>query len=242
MNTVAAGSFFGVGVGPGDPELLTLKAHRLIGTADVVCYLTNNEGRSHAYIIAKDALAAAETAPVEVPIAMPMKLHREQAKMIYEEAAQKLGRFLEAGRNVVFLCEGDPLFYGSLTYLLDHLQPRYACRVVPGITSPQAAAATLAQPLTCLTDSFVVVSGRHDDAFLLDALHTHASLAIMKVGRHRGRILSLLTQAGRLADARYLEYVGRVNERVLSDVRVLRNEAPEGPYFSLFLVTGRRST
>lgn len=241
MTTYSVGCFHGVGVGPGDPELLTLKAHRLIGAADVVCYLSNAEGWSQARDIARNALAQTAHAPLEMPIAIPMNLNRDQAREAYREAAQRLSAYLDAGREVVFLCEGDPLFYGSLTYLLDHLQPDYPCRVVPGIASPLAAAAALVQPLTSLTDSFAVVSGRHDDAFILEALRTHASLAIMKVGRHRGRILSLLEQSDRVGDARYLEYIGRDNEQVVTDVRTLKDKDGEGPYFSLFLVTGRRS-
>ena len=236
MKTQPQGRFIGVGVGPGDPELITLKADRLIRDADVLCYLANSEGHSQARRIARDSVNRAARRPQECPIVMPMCQDRVRANAVYDEAADVIGRYLEAGSNVVFLCEGDPLFYGSLAYLLDRLQPAHDCEVVPGIASPMAAAARLGRPIACLSESFAVVSGRHDDDTLRRALAEHDSLVIMKVGRQRRRLLSLLEASGRIREARYLEYIGRPDERIVTDVRELTGEAEAGPYFSLFVV------
>jgi precorrin-2/cobalt-factor-2 C20-methyltransferase len=227
--------FIGLGVGPGDPELITLKAARLIREADVVGYIANTSGVSQARNIAADLLAEASPGQRELPVLMPMSEQRDLANQVYDEAAQAIGQALDAGETVVFLCEGDPLFFGSFTYLLIRLESDYSCEVVPGISSINAAASALCLPLTVLSESFAVISGRHGEEHLADVLNTHDSVVIMKAGRARPRILKALATTGRNGDARYLEYIGRENEFIEADVSRLAHEA--GPYFSLFVVT-----
>jgi precorrin-2/cobalt-factor-2 C20-methyltransferase len=148
--------------------------------------------------------------------------------------AAKISEQINQGKSVVFLCEGDPLFFGSFSYLLERLSDDHKCFVVPGISSVNAAASALQQPLTLLQESFVVMSGRHTDAQLEQALNTHDSVVIMKAGRARPRILAMLDKTGRTQDANYLAYIGREDQEILTDVSKLANEA--GPYFSLFVV------
>ena len=231
------GQFIGVGVGPGDPELITLKAARLIQQADVVAYIANTSGVSQARNIAADLLTDAKAGQRELKVLMPMAEDRELANRVYDEAARDLQAALDAGQLVVFLCEGDPLFFGSFTYLLIRLEGNNECAVVPGISSVNAASSALCLPLTVLSESFAVTSGRHSEQKLIDVLNTHDSVVIMKAGRARPRILSALSQTGRLEDARYLEYIGRDNELIETDVRQLAPEA--GPYFSIFVITPR---
>ena len=145
-----------------------------------------------------------------------------------------LRQHLAAGKSVVFLCEGDPLFFGSFSYLLQRLGGEFACQVVPGITSVNAAAATLQQPLTLLQESFAVVSGRHTDQQIEQTLAQHDSVVIMKAGQARPRILALLRQTGRWQDGHYLEYIGRDQQRLVSNLDDLEDQA--GPYFSLFVI------
>ncbi len=166
---------------------------------------------------------------------MPMSEDRKLANRVYDKAAGELQALIDSGKQVVFLCEGDPLFFGSFTYLLTRLEGKNRCLVVPGISSVNAASATLCQPLTILQESFSVVSGRHSQQHLVEVLNTHDSVVIMKAGRSRERILSALEQAGRSGDARYLEYIGRDNEMIENDVTLLDKQA--GPYFSIFMVT-----
>ena len=229
------GRFIGLGVGPGDPELITLKAARLMREADLVAYIANTWGVSQARGIAATVLQDAPAGQRELPVLMPMSEKREQANQVYDEAAQTIGEALDAGKLVVFLCEGDPLFFGPFTYLLIRLEANYNCEVVPGISSVNAAAAALQLPLTVLSESFAVISGRHSEAHLVDVLNTHDSVVIMKAGRARPRILGALATTGRTADAQYLEYIGRDNELIERDISALDDEA--GPYFSLFVVT-----
>lgn len=234
MTQVARGTFYGIGVGPGDPELLTLKAHRLIQAADVISYIGVAGGRSQARDIAAESIKTASKPPREIAVPMPMSQDRSLANAAYDTAAVEIREALEQGLNVAFLCEGDPLFFGSFAYLLERLQEDYSCEVVPGISSVNAAAARLLKPLTLLKESFAVISGRHSDAHIRDTLETHDTVVIMKAGRSRPRILELLEATGRSKDASYLEYISREQEHVVRDVSQL--EATAGPYFSVFVV------
>jgi len=229
------GRFIGVGVGPGDPELITLKAARVIRSADLVSYIANTDGVSQARTISRDVLAESQSQQVELPVCMPMSEDRNIANQVYDKAAQDIGDALIDDKTVVFLCEGDPLFFGSFAYLLERLDDLYDCQVVPGISSVHAASSALRLPLTLLKESFAVVSGRHTLEYLTDILNNHDSVVIMKAGRSRQRILNALEQSGRTAEAQYLEYIGRDNERIVADVNLLRDRP--GPYFSIFVVT-----
>lgn len=228
------GKFIGVGVGPGDPELLTQKAYRYIHNAKVISYLSNAQGKSQAKWIAREAMQAPNYSPLQIPICMPMSDDREMANQVYDVATIEIKKQLSSGDDVIFLCEGDPLFFGSFSYLLERIQGEFVCQVIPGISSVNAASASLVQPLTQLTESFAVVSGRHSDEVLKNALKSHDSVVIMKAGRARPRIIKALIDTNRLADACYLEYIGREQERVVKDVSLLKLEP--GPYFSLFVI------
>jgi precorrin-2/cobalt-factor-2 C20-methyltransferase len=227
--------FIGVGVGPGDPELITLKAHRLIQNADVISYIANEKGQSQAKKIAADTLAGIKVTQQEIPVIMPMCDDRSVANGVYDKAANEISQAIADNKNVVFLCEGDPLFFGSFAYLLERLQANVSCEVVPGISSVHAASSALQLPLTMLKESFAVMSGRHSEQDLMSALKNYDSVVIMKAGRSRQRILNALSLSGRINEANYLEYIGREGEVIQSDVSQLQGEA--GPYFSLFVVT-----
>lgn len=233
-STTGSARFIGVGVGPGDPELITLKATRYIQSADVISYIANSKGESQARHIAEGILNGAVNLRYEIPVAMPMCDDRSIANGIYDKAAEKIQAAVREGLTVVFLCEGDPLFFGSFSYLLERLQTGNCCEVVPGISSVHAASSALQLPLTMLKESFAVVSGRHSTEYLQQVLVQHDSVVIMKAGRSRQRILAALQATGRSADARYLEYIGREGEQVIDNVGALEGET--GPYFSLFVV------
>lgn len=227
--------FYGVGVGPGDPELITLKAARIIESSEVICYLANKEGHSQSKGIAHVHIHSTH---IELPIYMPMSDDPTVGSAVYDEAAMAIGNYLKQGKSVVFLCEGDPLFFGSFSYLLERLTEHYTCEVIPGIASPNGASARLQKPLTMLKESFAVISGRHTDSHIVHTLNNFESVVIMKAGRNRVRILNLLKETNREADAHYLEYIGRDNEKIIEDISLLEKEA--GPYFSLFVVLSNK--
>jgi len=226
--------FVGVGVGPGDPELMTLKAWRMIQNATVISYIANEAGHSQAKDIAAQALAENAHSPIEIPVCVPMTIDRSVINQRYDDAAKTIQAYLNAGENVLFICEGDPLFFGSFAYLLGRLESNNPCQVIPGISSVHAAASALQLPLTMLKESFVVVSGRHNEQQLVANLQAHDTVVIMKAGRSRQAILNALRLADRTDDAHYLEYIGRDNQKIVRDVRQLGDDA--GPYFSLFVV------
>ncbi len=233
-----AGTLFGVGVGPGDPELITLKADRLIRSADVIAYITNADGFSLGKSIAQSSVAQNNHA-IELPIYIEMCRDRIQANQAYDEAAAAIANELSKGHNVVFLCEGDPLFYGSFAYLLERLTANFSCEIVPGISSIHSATAFAQLPLSMLTQSVAVLNGRCSDEQLLSALDKFDNLVILKAGTSRVKLLDLFERAGRSQDVVYLENISREDQRIESDISQL--EKIPGPYFSLFLVSANKA-
>jgi precorrin-2/cobalt-factor-2 C20-methyltransferase len=228
------GILYGIGVGPGDPELITLKALRILERAALVAYIVSPSGTSTARRIASPYLGRQQ----ELPIVVPMSRDRRGALVAYDAAAREIAAQLEAGRDVAVLCEGDPLFYGSFIYLYERLGPQHGCEVVPGITAFTAAAARARLPLTRQDERLAVLTSRSTDEDILAALQSCDSVVIMKAGPARERILPLLKRADRYRDTVYLERVGWDEEQVWEDLDAL--PAGPGPYFSLFITARRR--
>jgi precorrin-2/cobalt-factor-2 C20-methyltransferase len=227
---VAPATLYGVGVGPGDPELLTLKARRVIATVPVIAYPRTESGDSLARRIAAPHLPPGI---VELPVALPMAVDREPAQGAYDSAARAIATHLSAGRDVAFLCEGDPFFYGSFMYLHERLRRDFPCEVVPGVPSPMAAAAVAGRPLASRNDVVTVLPAPLDTAKLAAAIAGSDSVAIVKVGRHFPRIRALLHAAGLADRAVIVARATHPDQQVtpLADI-------PEGeqPYFSTILV------
>ncbi|WP_349359198.1 precorrin-2 C(20)-methyltransferase [Stappia sp.] len=225
-----SGTLYGVGLGPGDPELMTLKAHRLISNARVIAYPAPDDGASFARSIAADAIPAQAR---EIPIVVPMRVARFPAKAVYDRASAEIAAELEAGEDVVVLCEGDPFFYGSFMYLFERLGGRFRAEIVPGVTSLTACAARLARPLTARNDVLTVLPGPLPDADLRARIGAAQAVAIMKVGRHLERLRRLIADMGLLAHAGYVERATLDSERVAPLAEV---SADAAPYFSMILI------
>ena len=225
------GTLYGVGVGPGAPDLITLRAFRLITGAPVIAYPAPDKGESFARSIVAGMLHPGKT---EIPIIIPMRIERYPAAEVYDRAADEIASHLEAGQDVVLLCEGDPFFYGSYMYVHDRLSARFTCEVVPGVTSPLAGAAVLGIPLVSRNDVLTIVPAPNDD----DALRAHIKTAdvtvIMKVGRHAKRIVTLIGSMGLLANAHYAERVTIDGAEFICPLTDLG--AREVPYFSMIIV------
>jgi precorrin-2/cobalt-factor-2 C20-methyltransferase len=185
-----SGTLYGVGVGPGDPELMTVKAWRLISTAKIIAYLAANGSESTARAIAQPFLP---DDAVEIAIDMPMRVEREPAQAAYDAGANRIAAHLEGGDDVVMLCEGDPFFYGSFMYVFERLAQHFETIVVPGVTSITACAAQLGQPLCERDDVLKVLPATLDADRLRDELQTCQSAAIIKVGRHFGKVKQVLS-------------------------------------------------
>ena len=222
------GIFYGIGVGTGDPEYLTLKAVRLIQQADVIAYLKSDKGVSIAHNIASEWIKDQQP----MAILMPYKTERNAANKAYDTAAEQISDYLQQGKSVAFICEGDPLFFGSYIYLHQRLSPNYRCEIVPGISSINAASALAQIPLTQQNETLAIVTSRNTDEEILDALSNYSSVVIMKAGVARPRLLALIKQSGRLDKTCYIQRAGQEGEVVIRDVSQLTGK---GDYSSLLV-------
>jgi precorrin-2 C20-methyltransferase / precorrin-3B C17-methyltransferase len=235
------GHLYGVGVGPGDPELITLKAAQLIKDADVIAYHSGTAGRSIARTIAGALISEnvieelliypITTGPTDHPLG-----YYGAVEDFYDESAERLSKHLDAGRTVVVLAEGDPLFYSSYMYLHDRLSSRFPSEIVPGVTSLTAAATALRTPLARHEDILTVLPGTLPVSELARRLADTDAAAIMKLGRTFAGVRSALRQSGRLAEALYVERATTGEQRVMPVGQV---DPGTVPYFSMIVVPGR---
>ncbi len=226
------GTLYGLGVGPGDPELLTLKAHRILRAAPVLAYPAPVEGESMARAIAAPHLPGGQT---EIAIRMPLDAARFPAEDVYAAAASDISDHLRAGRDVAALCEGDPFFYGSFMYLFARLADDHKVEIVPGVSSPMACAAALRAPLAAKNDVLSVLPAPLDEEVLRARLEACDAAAIVKVGRHIAKVRRVLGDLGLEARARYIERASLAAERILP----LAEAEDPAPYFSMILVHRR---
>ncbi len=230
-----SGTLYGLGIGPGDPELITVKALRLLNAAPVIAYPAPEQGESLARSIVAPYLNGGGK-KTEVVIRMPLVAARFPAGAVYDRAAEELGGHLEAGRDVAVLCEGDPFFYGSFMYLFGRMAERFTVEVVPGVSSLTACAAVLGAPLAARNDVLTVVPAPLDEAALKARLAGAEAVAIIKVGRHFAKVRRVLDALGLMHQARYVEHATMASQRILP----LDAVAEDGvPYFSMILVHKR---
>lgn len=227
------GTLFGIGVGPGDPELITLKAHRILQSVPVVAWPAPLEGESMARKIAAPHIPHT---PIEIAIRMPLEPTQFPDRSVYDVAADEIGTHLEAGRDVAALCEGDPFFYGSFMYLFGRVAPKHKVAIVPGISSLMAAAAELKSPLASRNDLLTVVPAPLNETALCNAIKQAESVAIIKVGRHLGKVRRVLDGLDLTDNAQFVAHATMESQSVFP----LRDVAKEkAPYFSLILVHKR---
>jgi precorrin-2 C20-methyltransferase/precorrin-3B C17-methyltransferase len=235
---VASGHLFGVGVGPGDPELITVKAQRVLRRAQVIAYPCARHGKSNARAIVGAELLRDQ---IELPMMYPVTTeetdhpggYEAAMSQFYDEMAEQIAGHLSEGRDVAVLCEGDPFFYGSYMYLHDRLAHRFPTEVIPGVPSIMGAASKLGTPLVRRDSAFTVLPGTLSEEALVAKLHAPGAFAIMKVGRNFAKIRRALHAAGLTDRALFIERATMAAERIvlLSEV-----DADCVPYFSLILI------
>ena len=226
------GILHGIGVGPGDPELITLKALKALRGAAVLAYPAPPQGESLARSIAAPHLPGGQE---EIAIRMPLEPARFPALDVYDEAAAALGQRLDAGRDVAVLCEGDPFLYGSFLYLFERLAARHRVEIVPGVSSPMACAAALGVPLAARNDVLAVVPAPLEAERLAAHLAACDAAALIKVGRHLEKVRRVLAGLDLLDRAHYIERASMAAERIVP----LATVAPPAPYFSMVIVHKR---
>ena len=222
-----SGTLYGVGVGPGDPELLTLKAARILRAVPVIAYVAPEGGESLARSIIAEHL---ENEPVEIALPVPMRADPAIGQEVYDRYAPEIAGHLKAGRDVAVLCEGDPLFYGSFMYLLERLGEECPVEVVPGVSSLGAAAAAAAMPLVSRNESLAVVPATLPEAELESRLRLADCAAILKVGRHVAKVRRVLGRLS-MSETKYVERASQDGARVLD----LDQAGDKAPYFSMVL-------
>ena len=226
-----------VGTGPGDPELLTIKAAKLLARAEVVAYPSTGQDSEATSALAFDiAREHVNPAATRLPIAIPMAVERGPAQAAYDAGAEAILVHLRAGRDVAYLCEGDPLFYGSAMYLVSRIAPHATVTTIPGVTSLTAAAAAISRPLAARNEPLKVLPAPLPDDALRAELTATPAAAIIKVGRHFDRIRALLTETGHAENAVVVEHATSPRQRItrLADFAE-ELTGYERPYFSTIL-------
>lgn len=224
------GRLYGVGVGPGDPELLTVKAARILREVPVIAYPAPLEGPGMAREIIADALPGGQRQIVLRFSFTP----GEDSGPVYDQGAERIAAYLNQRQDVAFLCEGDPLLYGSFIGVLERLGRRFPVQIVPGVTSLSACAAKVQKPLTTGDEVLTVVPSTRGEAAVAAALDAADSVAVMKVGGRWPMLHDLLARRNLLESAWLIERAGMDGERVRPAWQVEAGE--EAPYFSLLLV------
>ena len=227
--THQTGRLYGLGIGPGDPELLTLKAYRILQSVPVIAYPTMENGKVLARAIVADFLRPEQ---IEVPMPLPFSPVRS-SQPAYDVAADKLTEHLSVGRDVAVLCEGDPFLYGSFMYLFNRLSSKFQTEVVPGISSTMASASALGVPLTYRNDVLSIMPATLEADILRDRLAVADAAVIIKLGRHFSKVRDVLSELGLLSRSLYIERATMPNQRI---VPITDIDAADVPYWALIMV------
>lgn len=225
----STGKLYGLGIGPGDPELLTLKAHRILTSVPVIAYPTAQNSKSVARAIVAEFLRPDQ---IEIPIPLPFSIERS-SQPYYDLAAEKIAAQLLAGQDVAVLCEGEPMLYGSFIYLFQRLTGQFSVEIVPGISSTLASAAMLGAPITYQNDVLSILPATLDAETLRDRITGVEAAVIIKLGRHFAKVRTVLDELGLLDRALYIEHATQLQQRIIA----IRDVNPtEVPYWSLILI------
>ena len=234
------GKLLGVGVGPGDPELMTLKAMRALGEADVIAHFAKAGRAGHGRTIAARHVRADV---IELPLLYPVTTelprcsngYRDAMGDFYEAAAAEVATHLEAGRLVAVICEGDPLFYGSYMHLHARLAPRFPTDIVAGVTGMSGCWSAAGMPIAQGDDVFTVLPATLPEGELARRLADADAAVVMKVGRHLPKLRRALETSGRLPRAIYVER-GTMADAVMVPLSAKPDD--DAPYFAVVLVPG----
>lgn len=230
-----------IGVGPGDPELLTVKAARHIASAPIIAYFcaANCDGR--AYMTAKDYIAPDVhllqfVYPFTTGVPVTDTRYTREIREFYDHCAGEMAIHLDQGRDVTLLCEGDPFLYGSAMYLHDRLAGRYESEIVPGVTGMSGCWSAARLPMVHGDDILTVLPCTLSEARLHQLMQAGDGFVFMKLGRNMPKLRRVLTALGLAASAIYVEHGSRPQQRIIPFP-----QAPErAPYFSMVLLPGRK--
>ena len=225
------GKFFGAGVGPGDPELMTLKAVRIIKNADVIAFPQKGNEQSEALKIAKGAYSDIDKKEL-VPIYMPMTKDENLLKESHDEAVCKIEEYLSKGKNTVFLTLGDPTVYSTYIYIHKRiLEMGYEAEIISGIASFCASSARLNISLAEKDELLHIVPASYSLENLSEILSLPGNKVLMKSGSRIGEVKEKIRNAG--LQAKMVENCGMENERIYDTLEEIPCTAG---YYSLIVV------
>jgi precorrin-2/cobalt-factor-2 C20-methyltransferase len=241
------GRLIGLGVGPGDPELITLKALRLLQSAAVVGYFvakakaSKGQGGNAFGIIEQHLTDQQQRMPLVYPVTTeklaPPFSYEDVISDFYDTCAVQIAAELDAGRDVAVICEGDPFFYGSYMYLHDRLAAHYPVEVVPGVCSMLGCTSVLGTPLVYRNQSLSVLSGVLPEPELKQRLRDAEAAVVMKLGRNFEKVRRVLQDLGLEKRAHYVERATMANQKIVPLDEV---DPMSSPYFSMILVPGEK--
>jgi precorrin-2/cobalt-factor-2 C20-methyltransferase len=238
---MSEGLLIGVGVGPGDPELLTLKAVRALQQADVIAHFAKAGNVSNAR---RTAAAHVQPGALELPLLYPVTTEQPSADPAYQaaierffdEAAALLAEHLQAGRVVAVLSEGDPLFFGSYMHVHIRLMNRFRTEVIPGVTAMSGCWSAARLPIVQGDDVLTVLPGTLAESELVHRLRQNEPAVVMKLGRNLPKVRRAMVASNRIHDAIYVERGTMETQRLMP----LAEKADDtAPYFAIVLVTNR---
>jgi len=235
------GTIFGLGLGPGEPDLMSLRADRLLRQARHVAYFrkAGKPGQARqivAGMLAEDVVEFPMEYPVTTEIPLDDPAYNDALGTFYADCARHLREVSDQGCDVVVLCEGDPFFYGSFMHLYTRLRDTHPVQVVPAITGMSGAWTATGQPITWGDDVLTVLMGTLPEAELARHMIAADALVVMKIGRNIDKVRRALETAGRMDRAWLVEYATMPDQRVM---RLAEVEGRVTPYFSIVLVHGQ---
>jgi len=235
------GRLYGIGLGPGDPDLVTVKAAHIIKTSPVVAYFAKKGRRGNGRAIADKWI---QKSAVELPLYYPMtteaafggQLYNDTLRAFYEESVETIAEHLQAGRDVAILSEGDALFYGSFMHLYIRLKPRFPVEIVPGVTGMSGCWSAAGEPITWGDDILTVLPGTLPQEKLVEKLRDTDAAVIMKIGGNFAKVRDALREAGLFERAIYVERGSMAGEIVMA---LKDKDDDTAPYFAIILVSGQ---
>jgi precorrin-2/cobalt-factor-2 C20-methyltransferase len=238
----ARGTLYGVGVGPGDPELMSLKAARILKSAPVIAYFAKKGSVGNARRIVDGQINPdAELVRLDYPFTTELPetdpCYRDALVAFYDASAAMLASKLGDGQDVAVICAGDPFFYGSYAHLHERLAETHRCEVIPGVTAMSGCWTSASMPMTCGDEMLAVLSGTMDADMLAARLAICEAAVIMKVGRNLAKIRQVLASAGKLDRAVYVERGTMPEERI---IKLAEKPDDAAAYFAVVLVPGVR--
>ncbi|MBS7704464.1 precorrin-2 C(20)-methyltransferase [Chelatococcus asaccharovorans] len=237
---IRSGTLYGVGLGPGEPDYMTLRAARVIADADIIAFFAKRGRPGHARTIAAELIGAGRR---EMPLIYPMTTempadsdaYRTSLAAFYEESVATLVAELCRGASVAVLCEGDPFFYGSFMHLWRRLYGRWPVEVVPGVSGMSGGWTRAAAPITWGDDILTVLPATLPEEALATRLAATDAAVIMKLGRHLPKVRRALETAGIADRAIYVERATMADERIMPLTALAGDDAP---YFAMVIVPG----